>query len=95
MNVNKRKELNHSKEIAFSISLILDSIFSLNCIKSIHPSLVRRRIFPRAVPPQKLSRTFLELISSFSPPKGRSVSFLSVALKARGATVCFLQSAAP
>lgn len=95
MIVNKKKRLNHSKKEAFNIVLILDSIRSLNSIKPIHPSLPRSRIFPCAVLPQKLSRAFLELISSFSSPKGRSVSFLSIALKARGATVCFLQSAAP
>lgn len=37
----------------------------------------------------------LEPVSSFSFPKGPPVNFLSVVLKAREATVCFLQSAAP
>lgn len=49
MNVNK-KRLNHGKKGAFNITLILDSIRSLNSIKPIHPSLPRSCIFPCAVP---------------------------------------------
>lgn len=85
---SKREELRRSKKELFSV---LDSVLPLNSIKA------DTSVSSRAIPPQTLSLSFSlsfsrararvrpsrAPVSSFSPPKGRSVSFLSVALKAR------------